>query len=79
MSNLSYQAVFEVGRLYQAYVNEVNTIRRTELAEKLQHGHPNEDPKLRMIRRYQRCARVKPGQTQKVRKPYHRLFGYHEF
>lgn len=78
MSNLSYQGVFEVGRLYQAYVNEVSTIRRNE-ALKLIPDHPNEDPKLKLIRQYKRKARPKFNYTRKIRKPYQRLFEYYEF
>lgn len=65
-------SVFELGRLYQEYVNKLEAIRLVRHA-RLTPGSPFEDSKLRMIRKYKLNARIKPG-TQKQLQPYSRLF-----
>jgi hypothetical protein len=66
-------SVFELGRLYQEYVNKLDAIRLVRHA-RLTPGSPFEDSKLQTIRKYKLNARIKPNSTKKLIKPYSRLF-----
>lgn len=65
------RGVFELGRIYQEYLNRLDAINFARHA-RLTPGSPYEDPKLRMIRKYKLNARSKSG-TKKQLQPYSRL------